>query len=410
MKKLLFVVFLANLIGLAGCQTSKMPGAFNPPKRVILFISDAMPVGAPERIPLPTFEALKKQGTYFKAMHVSLAAHPQRIEDVNDPHYYPWGCSLPNPVAMSGTIFIGQPEVKQHLLQHGYEGKKTAFTVNCDSYAEISPGYTIYHQLAKRGFPDLFRDEMPVEDAKAIIEAEDPVFIRVHLQGPGSAGHITFQGAEAYNQSHLKYAEPDSSIPWFQNIWHPKSPYIDQALFADSLLGDFVDWLEKIGRMEETVLMVMGDHGQWDQGTHPPYAEKSNQTPFLIVGKGIKPNQVFEETDVLNLVPTIAFLNQVAKPKFATGRVLTECFVGSQPPVPTDVPLKELNTLLIRHHELLEKHPELLENQELSAVNDQFMTIESVGAWHQKFNDLVSLSQHNREILDKLMAMAANLK
>lgn len=412
MRKFLFFVSIAGIILTFACakkNESKFSVQTDPPRRVILFISDAMPVGAPEQIPLPTFQALKKQGSYFKEMHVSLAAHPKRVDDENDPRYYPWGCSLPNPVAMTGTIFIGQPDIKQHMLQHSYHDKKTAFTVNCDSYDEISPGYTIYHQLAKKGFPDLFRDEMPVADAKTIIESEDPAFIRIHLQGPGSAGHITFQGEEAYNQSHLKYADPDGSIPWNQNIWHPKSPYIDQALYADSLLGDFVDWLKQTERMDETVLIVMGDHGQWDKGTHPPYAEKSNKTPFLIVGKGIKANKLFETTDVLNLIPTIAFMNQVPRPKFATGRVLTETFVGGPVSVSEASPLKELNGLLLQQHQLLKQHPELEENPEFSQVNRQFMTIETVGVWHKKFSDISSLIKHNTEVLEKLIAISANM-
>ena len=403
MKLKISLFFL--MIMLAGCSSDgekSLQIKTDPPKRVILYISDAMPVGAPERVPLPVFQELKKQGTYYKEMYVSLAAHPKRNDNEDESSYYPWGCSLPNPVAMTGSIFVGKPGIKNHMIQHSFTERTTAFTVNCGSYEEISPGYTIYHQLEKNGFPDLFKDEMPVEDAREIIVNEDPAFIRIHMQGPGSGGHIVFQGADAHNQSHLKYAEDDGSIPWAQNIWHPKSPYVYHAQRVDSLLGDLVQWLESTGKMEETVLIVMGDHGQWDKGTHPPYAEKSNKTPFLILGKGIKKGVTYEYAEVLDLVPTIAFIANVSTPKYAQGRVLKECFIGGPQQLPEGRELKRLNQTLIEHHELISNHPEILENPEMSALNDKFLTIEEIGTWHKQFTDLESLLNHNEEILADL--------
>jgi len=372
------------------------------PKRVILFISDAMPVGAPERIPLPVFQELKKEGCYYKEMHVILAAHPQRNDNENAPAYYPWGCSLPNPVAITGTVFIGLPEIKQHMLQYSFQDKKTAFTVNCGAYDEISPGYTIFHQLEKNGFPDLFKDEMPVEDTKKIIENDDPAFIRIHLQGPGSAGHIVFQGPESYHDAHLKYAEKDGSLPWYKNIWHPKSPYIHQALYADSLLGDFVNWLKETGRWDETVLIVMGDHGQWDQGTHPPYAPKSNMTPFLIVGKGIKEGQEYDAAEILDLAPTIAYISGVPEPKFASGRVLKECMIGGPKTVTVEPQLLKLNQLLIKHHQFLEQHPEAAQQPDFKALNDRFMSIETIGSWHNTFENIEEIIKHNQHLFEQL--------
>ncbi|MBN2090718.1 sulfatase-like hydrolase/transferase [candidate division KSB1 bacterium] len=407
--KYILLLFLNLIIILSGCSSDTNKSInfkSDPPKRVILFISDAMPVGAPKRIPLPVFQRLIQAGCYYKAMHVILAAHPKRNENEMDATYYPWGCSLPNPVAMTGTVFIGQPEIKQHLIQHSFRDQKTAFTVNCDSYEEISPGYTIYHQLEENGFPDLFKDEMPVEDAKKIIENDDPAFIRIHLQGPGSAGHIVFQGPESYNQVHLKYAAKDGRLPWYKNIWYPESPYIQQALYADSLLGDFIDWLKTTRRWEESVLIVMGDHGQWDQGTHPPYDEKSSMTPFVITGKGIKKGLTYEDGDVLDLVPTIAYLCNMEKPKFAVGRVMQECFIGEKDVQKSAQFLKRLNSVLIQHHQLLEDKPELLQNANFKEANDEFLSIETIGVWHRQFSDLALLVKHNEQVFQKLKEMA----
>lgn len=405
--KVFTLVFLLLIIACQSTQENQAAKG-DPPKRVILFISDAMPVAAPERIPLPAMQQLIQQGCYYEHMHVNLAAHPDRNDDTTDPAYYPWGCSLPNPVAMTGTLFIGLPDVKQHMIQHSFTQRPAAFTVNCDSYEEISPGYTLYHQLEENGFWDLFKDEMPVQDAKQIIENLDPAFLRIHLQGPGSAGWIVYMGTESYSDAHLKYADPDGSLPWFRNIWHPQSPYVHQALYADSLLGEFVDWLKATDRWDDTVLMVMGDHGQADYGSHPAYEIKSSMTPFVIAGKGIKQGKRFDAAEIIDLVPTIAHISGVERPEYAMGRVLKESFVGESDGIESEQTLAKLNQVLIRHHQLLQEHPDFLNHQAFQRVNETMLTIEKIGSWHQHVTDLESLLEHNENILEQLEEIAAS--
>jgi len=390
-------LLLAAILFAAGLGCSKK-SIVPSPQRVILFISDGLPVGAPERVPLPVFLDLKKRGCYYPSVQVIPAAHPGRVDSAEDPHYYPWGCSLPNPVAMTGTVFIGQPGIKQAMIQHSLTDLTSAFVVNCGAYEEISPGFDIYHQLETNGWPDLFRDELPVHKGKEVILSHDPAFVRIHLQGPGSAGHIVAHGTETPHQGHLKYADPDGSLPWFENIWHPKSPYVLQALYADSLLGDFAGWLESEGLMDGTVMMVMGDHGQVDEGTHPPYRAASNRTPLLIFGQGIKQGAEFDYAEVIDVAPTIARLLDVSPPRYATGRVLSECFQGQPGRSSDEKLLQRLSEVLIAHHRLLMSRPQL----ESEALNTEFSTLETIGRWHHRHDNLRAVVENNEAVLQRL--------
>ena len=74
--------------------------AQEPPDRVILFIIDGLAAEAPTRIEMPRYIELKEQGVYYQAMHLVLPGHPKKSPE------YPWSCSLPNPMLMSGTCLL----------------------------------------------------------------------------------------------------------------------------------------------------------------------------------------------------------------------------------------------------------------------------------------------------------------
>ena len=175
--------------------------------RIILLIFDGLPIGAIERLPLPHLQDLIARGCYYESVEVILPEHPPRVNDLSDPHYYPWGRSLPNPVAMSGTVFVGQ-EIKNQLVQNVFVERPTAFVVNCSAYEEIAHGYTEYHPLQK-SYEDLFKDHLVIEKAKEVIQRLDPIFIRIHLQGPGSAGYMVYAGSDMPQNGHLKYPSAD---------------------------------------------------------------------------------------------------------------------------------------------------------------------------------------------------------
>lgn len=360
-------IFCLNLFPTA------LRGQHAPEPRTIVIILDGLASGAIDSIPLLHLNALKQEGCYYREVHLPLPDHPEKSST------YTWSCSLPNPALMSGTVFIGQECIRQHLIQHSFKQQTTAFVVNDGAYADVAGGFDHYINLRKE-FADLFRDHLVFDKTKEVLQKENPRFLRVHLQGPGSAGHRSHEAENA-------------DEPWYQNIWHPQSPYRRQLVQADELLAGFIDWLEEQGYMENTVLFILGDHGQATVGGHPPHVPASSKTELLLLGRGIKQNVQFNYAEITDLAPTIAHLHGLAPPKYADGRVLAEAFVGGPERLPDAKHMQELNQLLIKAHHM-EKAGKTLP--------EAFQDILDISTWHLSL-DPVSLEgflHRQRTLLD----------
>ena len=90
--------YLLLALGLA-CLARPVCGQ-QPAERVILFIIDGLAAEAPARIDMPRYNQLKNQGVYYQTMHLVLPGHPKKSLE------YPWSCSVPNPMLMSGTCLL----------------------------------------------------------------------------------------------------------------------------------------------------------------------------------------------------------------------------------------------------------------------------------------------------------------
>jgi hypothetical protein len=358
---ILFVIYINTNLGY---------GETAVPDRTILFIMDGLCVGTVERIPLPNFQNLTKQGCYYKVVHVPLAAHPK------DNKIYPHSCSVPNPVMMTGTVLF---RLSDQMIQDVFEEKKTAFVTNSKSYLSVSKGFDIYHVIDQNPPSD---DAPVVEKAKEIIENKDPVFMRVHLQGPGRGG---YDGSVDMNKDK----------PWYRNIWHTESLYVRRMKKADRLLGEFVAWLEATGRMDRTVMIVTSDNGQTVTGGHPPYAPGSSTTSMLIFGTGIKKGCVFDYAEIIDIVPTIACIHQITPPHNCKGRVLLESIVGTgKDTIPPDRYMERLNNALLEQHRLS------------YAIQNLPVTIEEIAKCHERFKDMMTLVEYCEKISSAMKIIA----
>jgi len=346
-------------------EAKESKAAMVAPERTILYIIDGLAEGAPEKMPLANIEELKKRGCYYKAVHLPLPDHPPQSAD------YPYTCSIPNLVMMSGTVFL-RPNLE--MLRDCFAGQKSAFIVNAPAYVSISNGYSIYEAMETK---PPFDDEVVVSRAKEIIEKENPRFLRIHLQGSGVAGYESRR-------------EENKAKAWYHNIWHPESPYIAVCKKNDKLLGELVQYLEDSGRMDKSVIIVMGDHGQARGGGHPPYEEGSSVTPMLIFGQGIKKGKIFDYAEMIDVAPTIAYLHNVPAPKGSIGRVLLES-IESQgiDAIPAQRYMERLNNALIAQHRLSADRGE------------PSNPIREIPQWHKRFGDMKSLVEYEEGLSRK---------
>ncbi len=352
----------------SGCVSAEVPD------RTIIFGIDGLHIEGPQRIGLPNLLKLKERGCYYKEVHLPLAAHPKDLSS------YPHTCSVGNPVMMTGTVLIAPGD---EMIQDKFGDKKTAFVLNSKSYLSISKGFDIYYVIEQ----DPPADDVPVvEKLKEIIEKAEPVFMRVHLQGSGRGG---YDGSTDENK--------DKS--WYRNIWHPDSLYFTRMKKADKLLGEFVDWLKATGRLEKTVMIITSDNGQADIGGHPPYEARSSTAPMLIFGLGIKKGRTFDYAEIIDIVPTIAYLNNISAPKRCRGRVLLESIAGSgKDKIPPDRYMERLNKALLEQHKLS------------AATVEKPVTIETIAQWHKRFSDMKSLVEYCEKVSADMKAVEAPAK
>ncbi|MEN8229656.1 MAG: sulfatase-like hydrolase/transferase [Bacteroidota bacterium] len=274
MKKLLLFLFLFSCaISVTKAQSSV--------QRVILFGIDGLHWEAPEKLNMPVFNSLINQGTYIQKSYMIVPHHP-KIGDYSEYN----SCSFPNPVLHQGTIFISPENI---MIQELFSPEQqTAFVVNTTAYKSVSRGFSTCIMDAS------LSDDQVVRQAMKILETQDPVFMRVHLQTPGGKGY------------EISQSTPNKS--YYRNIYGEDSPYVKAVEHADKLLGQFVAFLKQSGLWDETVLIVTSDHGQFKMGWHPLFEEESWMTPLLFAGPGVARGRrlsYFEHTD---LAPTIAAL------------------------------------------------------------------------------------------------------
>jgi len=116
----------------------------------------------------------------------------------------------------------------------------------------------------------------------------------------------------------------------------------------------------------------MGDHGQAKVGGHPPYLSESYTTQMLVVGKNIKEGVKYDYAEIIDIVPTIAWVHNVPLPKYSDGKILKEIKTGYKEPSDRDKLMENLNEALVTYH-----------NKKNNERNDSFYTIDEIGIWHK---------------------------
>ncbi|HEX5757659.1 MAG TPA: sulfatase, partial [Thermoanaerobaculia bacterium] len=144
---------------------------------------------------------------------------------------------------------------------------------------------------------------------------------------------------------------PENSIPLPRDRrWH-EALYRAEVAATDRALGRFVDGLDELGMAQDTVLLVLSDHGEefWtrlpqesargyetnaDHG-HTHYRELL-RVPAVLRGPGIEPGVVREPVRMADLFPSLLRLVGVAPPP-SQGRDLAPALAGRALPRATQL-------------------------------------------------------------------------
>ena len=363
------------------------------PDYSVLFVIDGLSYKVWENMDLPNLDRIASDGAKVEKMYLPPAAHPHtgvyaRLHT----------CSIPNPIMMSGTVFIN--EHTGYLAESFFPARTTAFSVNSLSYQSIN---RYYHYSYQKDGPD----SDAVEWALRFMEEGQPVFSRIHLQQSGGAG------------SRSLWTNDD--VSWRHDIWDADSPYRDAVTRADSLVGVFIDGLGRLGMLEKTAIIVLGDHGQNDSGWHPLEFVDSSITTAVIYGAGVKKGAVIPYAEMIDVVPTICALMDADPPETSQGRVIVEALGGFAGNIlPRKMLIKDLLEQFAEYRGKIAEARYLLESIHTgeesalytrlnNSVDLNFYDIHTFTEW-SRFSTLDDLLDNNRKVMKTLDTLLIDIR
>lgn len=362
------------------------------PVRAILFGIDGLRWDAPARLSLQNIQTLAAQGTSVEKAYLITPYHPT-VGEYGKLHT----TSFSNAVQLGGTLFI-TPGHKM-IQESFYPQQLTAHATNSTAYASLNRGFH-YTMMDRKTDADV------INWAANTLQNNDIRFMRIHLQNTGEGGRQSVDTQE--------------NVPWRRNIWADGSPYTTRAREADRLLGLFVEQLKRMGKWDDTLLIVTADHGQADIGWHLVSQENSWATPLIFVGPGIARARQLAYVEHTDLAPTIADLMGVAPPSTnqGAGQVI-EAVKAIQSEARSEPPqhLKRINEQIRDHLRLqgqmrvqaqddpyLENVWMQLENSGLRS--NQFYGLERFLEWYEA-GDLDRLIENNQRVLQAMQQALA---
>ena len=157
--------------------------------------------------------------------------------------------------------------------------------------------------------------------------------------------------AEEVIQSALDWFEKQDS-KWFAwvHLWDPHTlylppepfksqfkddPYSGEVAYVDSELGKMFDYLENNDLMENTLIILTGDHGEslFEHGevTHSYFAYNSTLwVPLIISGPGIDARRIDENVSHIDIFPSLCDILGIEKPSFLQGVSLLPLMNGGK--------------------------------------------------------------------------------
>jgi arylsulfatase A-like enzyme len=195
-----------------------------------------------------------------------------------------------------------------------------------------------------------FRYPAPAETvfdrARTLLERTDitqPHFLWVHILPP----HDPYLPPPPYRGrfSTAKDSLPYRDFLYMQNRTLPRgvSPselrarYDEMVLYADSVVGRFLDWLDRTGRLDRAIVIVSADHGEsfghgWFFHGGPNLDQGVIHIPLLIHLPGQqKPARVTQVAQQADLLPTLIDLIGGEVPSWTDGTSLKPVLEGKAP-------------------------------------------------------------------------------
>lgn len=186
-------------------------------------------------------------------------------------------------------------------------------------------------RLAEAGNPfflavGFIRPHLPFNAPKKYYDLYDQVKIADNRFTPiglpkecrGSKEILSYSKTEQYNSDDFHY--------------EAKRAYYACVSFVDAQIGKVLDALEETGKADQTVVVVIGDHG-WHLGEHNFWGkhnvlENALRTPMIIRIPGMPPKPIDSVVEFVDLYPTLCALANIEFPWHLQGKNMLPMVTG----------------------------------------------------------------------------------
>jgi arylsulfatase A-like enzyme/Flp pilus assembly protein TadD len=215
----------------------------------------------------------------------------------------------------NGTFRLdGKQKTLASILKgRGYQTSAFVGAFVLDARFGVDQGFDQYDDYygEKRAFESFVELERRADDVLTPAERwleetnEGPWFTWVHLFDP----HAPYEAPETFRSA------------------HPDDPYGAEIAYVDDALGRFLDRLDAAGALENTLLVVLGDHGEslgeHGESTHGTFAyDATLHVPWILRAEGLGPSRFPGRVRLVDVVPTILDLLGVDPPMGIDGASL----------------------------------------------------------------------------------------
>lgn len=208
----------------------------------------------------------------------------------------------------------------EYLKEKGYSTGAFVAAFSLDSRFGLSQGFDVYDESYPSKAPTEFTTHQE-RNASQVIQA--------------ALGWLEKQNSKWFSfihiwDPHAPYLPPEPFNEKFKN-----DPYSGEVAYVDSELGKLFDYLKSNNLMENTLIVLTGDHGEalGDHGeiTHGYFAYNSTLwVPLIFAGPGIKTSRVDEYVSHIDIFPTICDILGTEKPSFLQGDSLLPLMKGKK--------------------------------------------------------------------------------
>jgi arylsulfatase A-like enzyme/Tfp pilus assembly protein PilF len=134
-------------------------------------------------------------------------------------------------------------------------------------------------------------------------------------------------------EPHAPYDAPES----FRSRFPPTmiGAYDAEVATADAQVGRLIEHLRASGRLDNTIVVALGDHGEslgeHDEEQHGFFVyDVTTRIPLIIAGAGLGPRVVRDQVRIVDVMPTILDMLHVAPPKPVQGQSLLPLTRGAR--------------------------------------------------------------------------------